>query len=121
MKSRFKNVGRARLRSKLHKRCKCSGIIKRSTQVWGSFGVNDANNKRVLLSNVFVENILINHVWVKSRELNNKSKYMQGAIISFEAYINSYQKINGSIGIGLFYLNQISLSPKINDIEVILN
>lgn len=110
MKSRFKNVYRTILRSKLHKRCKCSGIINRSTQVWGNFGVNDDNNKRVLISNVFIEKILIDHVWVKSKELNNKNKYMQGTIISFEAYINSCQKINGSVGIGLFNLNQISLS-----------
>lgn len=107
MRGGSKGIYRARLQPKLHKICKCKGKIVRASLVWGSFGVNDGNNKRILLSDVSVEEVFIDHVWVKSKELNNKNKFHQGTVIIFEAFVNSYQKINGSVGIGLFDLRNV--------------
>ncbi len=107
MMCRFKRIQRAILRPKLHKVCRCRGKITCTSQVWGSFGVNDDNNKRILLSNVTVDNILIDHIWVKSKELNDKKKYYQGTVIVFDSFVNSYQKINGAVGLGLFNLKNI--------------
>ena len=104
---RFKVTQRAKLRPKLHKVCKCRGKIVCNSRVWGSFGINNDNNKRILLSNVSVEDVLIDHVWVKSKELNDKRKYHQGIEIIFDAFVNSYQKINGAVGLGLFDLKNI--------------
>ena len=109
MRYRFKRIQRAKLRPKLHRVCKCNGKVVSFSQVWGSFGVNDDNNKRILLSNVFVEDVLIDHVWVKSKELNNKNKYRKGLNIFFDALVHSYQKINGAVGIGLFDLKNIEI------------
>ena len=110
MKCRFKRIQRAILHPKLQKVCKCRGIIVCTSQVWGSFGINDDNNKRILLSHVSVEDVLVDHVWVKSKELNDKKKYIKGLIICFDALIHSYQKINGAVGIGLFDLKNIEIS-----------
>lgn len=104
---RFKRIQRAILRPKLHKICKCRGKIICTSQIWGSFGVNDDNNKRILLSNVTVDDILIDHIWVKLKELNDKNKYYQGTVIVFDSFVNSYQKINGAVGLGLFNLKNI--------------
>ncbi|HEC39776.1 hypothetical protein LCGC14_0525660 [marine sediment metagenome] len=109
MLNKFKRINRSVLGPKLHKVCKCKGIIVCVSQVWGSFGVNDNNNKRILLSNVSVENIFIDHVWVKSKELNNRNRFRKGFVIFFNALIHPYQKINGAVGIGLFDLTNIEI------------
>ncbi|MFW9874157.1 MAG: hypothetical protein ACFFG0_13710 [Candidatus Thorarchaeota archaeon] len=49
-----KNIKRAKLYPKLNSICGCRGTIDRSTQVWGSFGLNDENNWRILLVRVCV-------------------------------------------------------------------
>ncbi|KKM80033.1 hypothetical protein LCGC14_1343910, partial [marine sediment metagenome] len=110
MLNRFKRINRSVLRPMLYQVCKCRGKIVRATQVWGSFGVNDNNNKRILLKNVSVEKISVDHVWVKAKELNNKYKFRKGLIIFFNALIHPYQKINGVVGIGLFDLKNIEIS-----------
>ena len=110
MVNRLKRISRSVLRPVLYKMCDCKGKIDRTTQVWGSFGVNDTNNKRILLTNVIVQKFFVDHVWVKSKELNNKKKFRKGLVLFFNALIHPYQKINGAVGIGLFDLKNIEIS-----------
>ncbi len=109
MLNKLKYIHRSNLRSKLNKRCTCIGRIVAYSYVWGSFGFNDGNHKRVLLKKVSVDDININHVWVKSMEQNNFKVYKKGCYIIFNALVSSYQKINGSVGIGLFDLKNIQI------------
>ena len=109
MVNRLKRISRSVLRPVLYKMCHCKGKIDRATHVWGSFGINDTNNKRILLTNVSVEKFFVGHVWVKSKELNNKNKFRKGLLIFFNALIHPYQKINGGVGIGLFNLKNIEI------------
>ncbi len=108
---KFKHIKRANLRPKLFQRCRCSGKIVCYSHVFYSFGLNDGNNIRILLKCVNVEGINVDHVWIKSRLLNN-SRIYKGKSIKFDAIVSSYQKINGDVGIGLVDLQNIKIISK---------
>ena len=107
--NKLKYIKRSILRPKLHRRCLCSARICARSQVLVSFGINDCNNERILLKEVKVEDIYIDHVWVKCEELNDIVRYKKGLVITFTALISSYQKIGGRVGIGLFDLEDIEI------------
>lgn len=108
LKSKFKYIKRKILSPLLRKRCKCSGVIKAYSQVWGSFGLNRGNFIRILLTHVNVTKIPIDHLWVECPKLNNSSKF-KNKKVSFNAMVSSYQKLNGNIGIGLVDLQNIQI------------
>ena len=108
MASGLKQISRSILRSKLTERCICQGIVQAYSRVWGSFGMNQGNNIRVLLKNVEIDNIHIDHMWVNCIELNKKEIY-EGRTVKFNALVYPYQKSYNRVGIGLIDLQDIHL------------
>ena len=109
MKNRLKNIQRSILRPKLHRRCKCKGMICARSHVLFSYGINNSNNERILLKDVKVEDILIDHIWIRCKELNDIKRFKIGLIINFNALVSSYQKAGGRVGIGLADLQNIEI------------
>ena len=109
MLNKHKHVQRTKLRFKLNQVCQCKGKIVVRSHVDYSFGINDGNSVRILLKDISIEDINIDHVWVKCDELNDAINFQKGRIIYFIALVLSYQKINGSVAIGLFDLKNIKL------------
>ncbi len=107
--NKLKYIQRSILRPKLQHRCTCCAKICVRSQVLVSFGVNDSNNERILLKDLKVEEISIDHIWVKCEELNDVKRYRKGLTITFTALISSYQKIGGRVGIGLFDIKDIEI------------
>jgi len=109
MSNNLKHIQRNILRPKLNKRCRCKGKICARSQVLFSFGANDGNNERILIKDVKVEDIPIDHFWVKCKELNDVKRFKKDVVITFNALISSYQKMGARVGIGLNDLQNIEI------------
>ncbi len=97
-----KQIGRGQLRSFLNKRCECYGKIICRSKVWGNFGINDGNKTRILLHEVKIECVKLQHIWTN---LEIISKYHYSFLIRMKFIKKIINKIPIHCSILLFNFN----------------
>lgn len=97
----MKQKNRFKLKKKAFCLCECQGLIHSYSNMY--------NHRRiqVCLTNVKIEGIKSNHVWVSNEDLYYN--FLKHDLIQFYAIVKPYTRKDGSIGFGLSGIRDIQL------------